>query len=139
MGYSNYWYQYEDFTDKEWHKIEVFFHGLNNVYGGVFIEGDDHLIQDETNCGDHIQFNGKKGQDYETFTLKKIANKNIDYDGHNVAFNFCKTNRNPYDAIVWAVLSYARYVKEDRKDFVCRNDDGDHYGSNNCGECGHAK
>ena len=34
MGYTNYWYQHEDFTNDEWHKIQVFFHGLKMVYGG---------------------------------------------------------------------------------------------------------
>jgi len=138
MGYTNYWYQHEDFTEDEWMKIKIFYHGLNTVHGGGFLQGADHIMQDETSNGNHIQFNGTKGQDYETFTLNKVANTNSDYGG-DVAFNFCKTNRNPYDAMVWALLSYARYVKGNRDMFVCRNDDGDHYGSNNCGECGHDK
>mgnify|MGYP003624880149 FL=1 len=138
MGYTNYWYQHEDFTNDEWHKIQVFFHGLKMVYGGGAYLKADHIINDQTINDSHIQFNGTKGQDYETFTLNKVANTNSDYGG-DVAFNFCKTNRNPYDAMVWALLSYARYVKGNRDMFVCRNDDGDHYGSNNCGECGHDK
>ena len=131
MGYTNYWYQHEDFTNDEWHKIQVFFHGLKMVYGGGAYLKADHIINDETNGSDHIQFNGTKGQDYETFYLDKYANKNPDYEslnGGSPAFNFCKTARNPYDAIVWAVLSYARYVKGDRSKFVVSNDDGEHYG-----------
>ena len=91
MGYTNYWYQHEDFTKDEWHKIKVFYHGLILVHGGgAYLEAD--------------------------------------FEGDNPAFNFCKTNRNPYDAIVWAVLSYAKYVKGDRNMFIVSNDDGDHYG-----------
>tara|TARA_B110000285_G_C14623935_1_gene380351 strand:+ start:106 stop:486 length:381 start_codon:yes stop_codon:yes gene_type:complete len=124
MGYTNYWYQHEDFTEEEWMKIKIFYHGLNTVHGGGFLQGADHLMQDETSSGEHIQFNGAKGQDCETFELRKSCI----YDDHNVAFNFCKTNRNPYDAMVWALLSYARYVKGDRSQFVVSNDDGEHYG-----------
>jgi len=124
MGYTNYWYQHEDFTNDEWHKIQVFFHGLKMVYGGGSYLKADHIINDQTRSDSHIQFNGTKGQDYETFELKKSCI----YDDHNVAFNFCKTNRNPYDAMVWALLSYARYVKGDRSQFVVSNDDGEHYG-----------
>ena len=124
MGYTNYWYQHEDFTDEEWHKIQVFFHGLKMVYGGGAYLKADHIINDETSSDSHVRFNGTKGQDYETFELKKSCI----YDDHNVTFNFCKTNRNPYDGIVWALLSYARYVKGDRSKFVVRNDDGEHYG-----------
>ena len=124
MGYTNYWYQHEDFTNDEWHKIQVFFHGLKMVYGGGAYLKADHIINDQTINDSHIQFNGTKGQDYETFELKKSCI----YDDHNVAFNFCKTNRNPYDAMVWALLSYARYVKGDRSQFVVSNDDGEHYG-----------
>ena len=124
MGYTNYWYQHEDFTNDEWHKIQVFFHGLKMVYGGGSYLKADHIINDQTRSDSHIQFNGAKGQDYETFELKKSCI----YDDHNVAFNFCKTNRNPYDAMVWALLSYARYVKGDRSQFVVSNDDGEHYG-----------
>ena len=29
---------------------------------------------------------------------------------------------------IWALLSYARYVKGDRSKFVVKNDDGEHYG-----------
>ena len=129
MGYTNYWYQHEDFTKDEWHKIKVFYHGLILVHGGGAYLEADHIINDETNGGDHIQFNGTKGQDYETFYLDKYANKTPDYvRGTNPAFNFCKTARNPYDAIVWAVLCYAKYVKSDRDKFMISNDDGDHYG-----------
>ena len=128
MGYTNYWYQHEDFTEDEWMKIKIFYHGLNTVHGGGFLQGADHIMQDETTDGDHIAFNGRKGQDYETFVLSKNVNVKADYEGANPAFNFCKTARNPYDAMVWALLCYARYVKGDRSKFVVRNDDGEHYG-----------
>ena len=43
MGYTNYWYQHEDFTEEEWMKIKIFYHGLNTVHGGGFLQGADHL------------------------------------------------------------------------------------------------
>lgn len=128
MGYTNYWHQYEDFTKDEWHQIKVFYHGLILVHGGGAYLEADHIINDETNGGDHIRFNGINGQSYETFYLDKYANTTPDYEGANPAFNFCKTARNPYDAIVWAVLCYAKYVKGNRDMFMISNDDGDHYG-----------
>ena len=57
MGYTNYWYQYDDFTKDEWHQIKVFYHGLILVHGGGAYLEADHIIIDETNGGDHIQFN----------------------------------------------------------------------------------
>ena len=48
MGYTNYWYQHEDFTEDEWMKIKIFYHGLNTVHGGGFLQGADHIMQDET-------------------------------------------------------------------------------------------
>ena len=128
MGYTNYWYQHEDFTNDEWNKIKVFYHGLKMVHGGGEYNEANHIFNDEKSGDHNIVFNGTKGQDYETFVLNKFKQDIAYYDGENTSFHFCKTARNPYDAIVWAVLSYARYVKGDRSKFVVTNDDGEHYG-----------
>jgi len=139
MGYSNTWNQHENFSEEEWAKIKLFYHGLKLVHGGGALIEADHIIDDQTESGSHIKFNGTNGQDYETFTLKQyatIVSPETTRFG-DPTFNFCKTNRNPYDAIVWAVLSYARYVKGNRDNFTIRNDDAEFYGSYKCKECGH--
>lgn len=128
MGYTNYWYQYEDFTQTEWDCLKAFYQGLEKTF----------VIQDETYKADSIQFNGTKGDDHETFVLNRYATKALDYSGHNPAFNFCKTARKNYDAVVWSLLCYARYLKDNKDSFVISNDDGEDLGKP-CDECGHVK
>ena len=115
MGYTNYWRQSADFSEQEWDTIMAFYEGLKHTFH----------FEDETYRGDAIQFNGLDGQDHETFVLKRYANKNVDYEGCDPNFNFCKTNRKPYDAVVWSLLCFARYIKEDKDTFKISNDDGE--------------
>ena len=32
MGYTNYWYQSEDFTENEWDTLMAFYRGLKNTF-----------------------------------------------------------------------------------------------------------
>lgn len=115
MGYTNYWTQSSDFSEQEWDAILAFYRGLRNTFN----------FKDETYRGDAIQFNGLDGQDHETFVLSRYKNKTVDYEGCDPTFNFCKTNRKPYDAVVWSLLCFARYIKEDKDTFKISNDNGE--------------
>ena len=127
MGYTNYWHQHDDFTCHEWTQIKKFYHGLKLIHGGGQFNEADHTFNDETIHDDFIVLNGTKGQDCETFVLRKYRH---DQKDKNEYYNFCKTNRNPYDAIVWSLLCFARYVKHDRTKFEIANDDGEGSGKN---------
>ena len=118
MGYTNYWYQTEDFTENEWDTLMAFYRGLKNTFN----------IKDETYKGDEIQFNGLAPYDHETFVLKRYVPKTKDYERHDLTFNFCKTAQKPYDQVVWMLLCYARYLKVDKTTFKISNDNGEQYG-----------
>jgi len=127
MGYTNYWYQYENFTDEEWDQIKSFFRGMNSVFGGGGLIENQTIENQTYNQEDNIVFNGSIAP-HETFVLNKFKQDIAYYDGDDTAFHFCKTNRKPYDKFVWAVLCFARSVKEDKSKFKISNDDGDSLG-----------
>tara|TARA_R110000868_G_scaffold283476_1_gene543903 strand:+ start:79 stop:447 length:369 start_codon:yes stop_codon:yes gene_type:complete len=120
MGYTNYWRQSTDFSEQEWDLILAFYRGLKHTFN----------FKDETYRGDAIQFNGLDFENHETFVLKRYATFVLpkNYEGCDPTFNFCKTNKKPYDAVVWSLLCFARYIKEDKDTFKISNDDGEHYG-----------
>jgi hypothetical protein len=49
-----------------------------------------------------IRFNGVLGGGHETFYLPRVMEPG--YRGEKFRFNFCKTARKPYDAVVGAIL-----------------------------------
>ena len=90
MGYTNYWTNKRAFTDDEWKRVKDEYEWLKEMGEGIII--------DQTKLTSEIVFNGnpKDEQDHETFYINKA---NV-YDG----FNFCKTARKPYDAVVATIL-----------------------------------
>jgi len=102
MGYTNYWKQYRDFTGSEWLMIKDQYNYLLDV-------GEHHIFVDETQHDTEIAFNGIKGNDCETFILDQTPFANAKINGQPdeyYKFNFCKTRQNPYDVIVWQLLSW---------------------------------
>jgi len=76
-----------------------------------------------------ISFNGDKQNDldHETFIFTQIKREKYDYETDDDyddlgAFNFCKTNRKPYDALVWNILRKAYQIAP--KKISIGNDDG---------------
>ena len=114
MGYTNHWNQWEDFTDKEWSSIKNFLSFMidpPNNYPIISISAADT---------DVIQFNGDNRDTrlmHEDFVLHKCASPQERYQ-------FCKTNRKPYDIVVWSLLMYCKTRISDKQKFLIRNDAG---------------
>ena len=110
MGYTNYWSQPTDFTDKEWTLVQKEFDYIREIAGDKI---DAQLVHDA------IVFDGGKGGNCETFVLEKQAKKVEEYKGQDLAFHFCKTRGMEYDIYVWHLLTFCQMIK---KDFTCRRD-----------------
>lgn len=110
MGYTNYWSQPTDFTDKEWTLVQKEFDYIREIAGDKI---DAQLVHDA------IVFDGGKGGNCETFVLEKEAQKVEEYKGQDLAFHFCKTRGMEYDIYVWHLLTFCQMIK---KDFTCRRD-----------------
>ena len=110
MGYTNYWYQRRSFTDEEWSKVLDEYDYIKDVLGGSVIvdETKDYNPASDLIPSKAIVFNGnpENNQDHETFILHKEAKTKPDYEGQDIAFNFCKTAEKPYDIAVWHLLSF---------------------------------
>ena len=131
MGYTNYWYQYRDFTDSEWVEIVDYFNTLmqKEEYRKLVDLGavnKNEPIQKANYEDKEIYFNGGEGGTCETFVLNKHEPKPR-YERDKTYFNFCKTQRLPYDKVVWKLLKFVKLVVLDptSADFVISNDNGD--------------
>jgi len=132
MGYTNSWNLKEDFTDTEFIKlanhtkkmIKFFEEELEIKFSQLeiaFEYSDKNL--------NFISFNGdnENDLDHETFIFEQIKREKYDYETQDDyddlgAFNFCKTNRKPYDALVWNILRKAYQIAP--KKISIGNDDG---------------
>ncbi len=126
MGYTNYWYQYRDFTDNEWMEIVDYFNTLmekEEYRKLVDIGSKDYFNNYEDQ---EIYFDGGEGGSCETFVLNKYEPKPR-YEGDKTYFNFCKTRGLPYDKVVWKLLKFIKLIVLDptKADFVISNDNGD--------------
>ena len=126
MGYTNYWYQYRDFTDNEWMEIVDYFNTLmekEEYRKLVDIGSKDYFNNYEDQ---EIYFDGGEGGSCETFVLNKHEPKPR-YEGDKTYFNFCKTRGLPYDKVVWKMLKFIKLIVLDptKADFVISNDNGD--------------
>lgn len=103
MGYTHYFRQQRAFTRGEWHELQSAVKQLiGNMPETVRLRGwngkGELRLDDEA-----IVFNGdaETGGDFETFSLSRAINPEP---------NFCKTERNPYDVAVMAVLVLAHRI-----------------------------
>ena len=121
MGYTNYHYQKESFTDGEWQNIQRYKKKIIQHFNYIEIEED-------TSDDGIISLNGVGEKSHETFTISKerrgLHSWVNEEDG---AFSFCKTNRKPYDKIVWNILLVA-YESAPHKIRI-ENDNGERHGS----------
>jgi len=114
MGYTNYWDQSTNFTDKEWKQIKDEFNYVRYIAGDkidVTADNDKNIV-----------FNGIPG--CETFKLNKIIPTKQEYAGQDLKFNFCKTRELPYDIYVWHMLVFIMGLKRtnEKKDFKISRD-----------------
>ena len=103
MGYTNYWHQYNDFTDKEWESIKDEYD--NYIKPLALANKDIKDNSDENN----IIFDGG----CETFVLSKNCRMNDKkrYDEEDLSFNFCKTRMAKYDIYVWYLLTFINRLR----------------------------
>jgi hypothetical protein len=128
MGYTNYWYQKRDFTPTEWAALV---HRATAVIAaakkdGVAV-GDSWGIGQPAINDDSLCLNGREPDDYETFRLTRNQRLPHDYEkprfAKEGAFDCCKTGNRPYDAVVVAILHYAKKIAPDAIDIS--SDGGD--------------
>ena len=108
MGYTNYWHQYNDFTDKEWKSILEEYDYIKEVCEDIIKDEGDDFDRDT-----HIIFNGIGDDAHETFFLSKEAkpfNFKKEYEGQDTSFYFCKTAMKPYDIAVWYMLTQIQRI-----------------------------
>ena len=103
MGYTNYWYQYRNFTDMEWARIKDQFKYVSQTMPNLYIHND----------GDALMLNGTGDDAHETFVLTKKRYRDDQLTKeqmtHPYTFHFCKTNGKPYDLAVWYLLTWIEH------------------------------
>ena len=130
MGYTNNWHQKDDFTDTEFNKLAKHTKKMIKFFEE---ELEIKFSQKEIDINlNFISFNGdnENDLDHETFIFEQIKREKYDYETQDDyddlgAFNFCKTNRKPYDALVWNILRKAYQIAPEK--IHIRNDDGIHF------------
>lgn len=118
MGYTNFWYQKESFTNGEW---DILKDEANKIIEPF--RNDLDIEEDDKNV---IFLNGVGHNSHETFVLTKEKRNIFEYENEETfnkegAFSFCKTNRKPYDLIVWNILLKAYKIAS--KKIKIKNDD----------------
>lgn len=95
MGYTHYWTQKKRFTNPEWKLV--------NLALGTIITAANLPIEVDLLDPKRIYLNGIDDDAHETFFLSKERQRS---PGGRLGWDFCKTNRKPYDVIVTAMLCY---------------------------------
>jgi len=112
MGYTNYWHQDMDFTDKEWKSVQQEVEYMQEIGDSTIsvIQNDDKeiAINGHSNC--------------ETFVLTRYKPDTPEYEGQDLTFNFCKTRELPYDIYVWHLLVFCAGMINDVNKFSISRD-----------------
>lgn len=125
MGYTHYWYQTRDFTDKEWGTIRVRAESVIDEHRDILCYEEDQPNREPKVDKEHVRFNGKGWDGHETFLLTKKRGPRQPFlvEGSDEGtFNFCKTAYKPYDA---AVVELLLEVREVAPDAITLSSDGD--------------
>ena len=96
MGYTNYWTLDKDIPEDKWREAQKEVTYLVEYVG-------ESILDVQENSSDRIIFNGRGNDAHETFGIEKKL-KSVS------GFNFCKTNRKPYDLAVWHMLTFLRSI-----------------------------
>ena len=112
MGYTNYWHQDMDFTDKEWKAVQQEVEYMQEIGDSTIsvIQNDDKeiAINGQSNC--------------ETFVLTRYKPDTPEYEGQDLTFNCCKTRELPYDIYVWHLLVFCAGMINDVNKFSISRD-----------------
>lgn len=117
MGYTHYWDNSEIIKTEQWRNICSFAHKIINIANsyGIKIVREFNEPDSEPEINEaFICLNGLGEDGHETFYLSREITE----------FEFCKTNRKPYDSIVGQILWY---VASQVPSFHPRNDDDVNY------------
>ena len=112
MGYTHYYRNKPAFTDAQWEQLKIEARQLFKTCGvplanGLGKRGTKPHINDN-----YISFNGVEDNAYETAYLSKDA----------VEFEFCKTNRKPYDKVV---VEFYKLIRKFAPQTTLYSDGGD--------------
>jgi len=105
MGYTQYFQQGREITEKEWGGIMKDAASILQQAqdSGIRLAADyDEPDQSPVVSLDMIRFNGVGAEGHETFHLPRKMEQGRKGEGYR--FNFCKTARKPYDAAVCAIM-----------------------------------
>ena len=94
MGYTNYYYQKRDFTDKEWDMVNE---------ESKYIQELGYKVERYATNGKGVTTIAIHG-DCESLILSKYRRTKKNYEDDNLSFNFCKTRMAQYDLAVWYLL-----------------------------------
>lgn len=96
MGYTHYYNNGFEITDKEWEEVELAITPILNQYKNIICADYENSEESFIINHDEIIFNGKGDEGHETFAFYKKPKHR--------GFAFCKTARKPYDIVVCKVL-----------------------------------
>ena len=99
MGFTRHHRQHSDFTQHEWSLIKEFTWTAILAFCKEYKTGITIEYVDD----DRIHLNGQEEEAYETFEIHRKQ-----------GYKFCKTNREPYDTLVGAILLYMTRVNANK-------------------------
>lgn len=110
MGYTHYWDQKRNFTREEWETVAADLRAIityaQHECGIALGDGGGEPGTSPQISDDVVIFNGIGDDSHETLIINRVIPK-AKYKGDtNPSWDFCKTARKPYDAVVTACLCY---------------------------------
>lgn len=106
MGYTHYWYHNRPFSKDEWTNIGIGFSNLVKALPDIRlagVNGTGKLVF----TADYLGFNGAAPHSCESFELFRTRDAwatRLDRPENRPWRGFCKTNHQPYDLVVMALL-----------------------------------
>jgi hypothetical protein len=101
MGYTHYWTTNDQVSIKAWNEFISIVRKLIESSGITIRAGDGHGEPIITKTEVFLNGDGENDLDHETFAIVKDSGK----------WDFCKTARKPYDAVVVAALMEAERLE----------------------------
>jgi hypothetical protein len=115
MGYTHYWVHKRNFTVPQWQEIvsdlKTIVDHARNVEGIVLADFNGDGGTSPQFGDDRIAFNGLGDDAHESFIVnRKVAPLKSHQSKDRRGWDFCKTERKPYDVVVTACLAYLSTV-----------------------------